>query len=216
MPRDQQRSTGALTRSFATTTTNTTPATQSLTTQKVDVIAEFQALIDGINTLLTGIDPFILLGKTISRADLLAKLQARIDAAVKTRNDRKLVAADVAAEKAAAAIANPLRKGVKAFAISQFGETSPTLQQLGFVQYRTPQRKPANVAAGAVRAKSTRKTRGTKGKQQRAAASQAAAAAVSLPAPAQPAQLPPAEAPATAGPRPPMIGGSGSNPGASS
>jgi hypothetical protein len=158
-----------------------------------------------------------LLGKTVSRADLLAKLQARIDAAVKTKNDRKLVAADVAAEKAAAAIANPLRKGVKAFAISQFGDTSPTLQQLGFVQHRTPKRKPANVAAGAARGKASRTSRGTKGKQQRAAASQVAAAAASLPAPAQPAQLPPAEAPATAGPRAPMTGGGGgTNPGTSS
>jgi hypothetical protein len=190
-----------------------TPTTQSLTTQKVDVIAEFQALVDGINSLLTGIDPFILLGQTVSRADLLAKLQARIDAALKTKNDRKLVAADVAAEKGAAAIANPLRRGVKAFAISQFGDTSPKLQELGFVPHRTPKRKPKNVAAGAMKAKATRKTRGTKGKQQRAAASQAAEAAVATTA--APVQAAPAEAPVAPAPHGPVAGGS-SNQGSSS
>jgi len=183
----------------------TTPTTQSLTIQKVDVIAEFQALVDGINNLLTGIDPFILLGQPISRTDLLAKLQARIDAAIKTKNDRKVVAADVAAEHAAAAIADPLRKGLKAFAISQFGETSPKLQLLGFVPHRTPKRKPKNVAAGAVKAKATRTTRGTKGKQQKAAASEAAATGAATPS--APVQAPPAQAPVTAGPHAPVNGG---------
>jgi hypothetical protein len=163
----------------------TTPTTPSLSTQKADVIAEFQALIDGINTLLTGIDPFILLGKTVSRAEVLAKLQARIDTAVKTKNDRKVVAADVAAEKAAAAAANPIRKGIKAFAINQFGDTSPLLQQLGFVPHRTPKRKPKNVAAGAAKGTATREVVGPTGKQKRAAKKAASADAMPAAAPVQ-------------------------------
>jgi hypothetical protein len=182
----------------------TTPTTPSLSTQKADVIAEFQALIDGINTLLTGIDPFILLGKSISRADLLAKLQARIDAAVKTNDDRKVVSADVAAEKAAAAVADPLRKGLKAFAISQYGETSPKLQQLGFVPYRTPKRKPATVAAAAAKGTATREVVGPTGKQKRAA--KKAAAADATPA-AAPAQASVAQTPATVTPHAPTSGG---------
>jgi hypothetical protein len=182
-----------------------TPTTQSLTTQKLDVVAEFQALIDGINSMLTGIDPFILGGITVSRADLLAKLQARIDAAVKTKNDRKAVAADVAAEKAAAAVANPLRKGIKALCISRYGATSPVLQQLGFVQNRAPKRKSANVAAGAAKRQAARAAAGPTGKQKRAAAAKAAASTAAKPPVA--AEPSPVAAPVTAGPRAPVNGG---------
>lgn len=174
------------------------------------MIAEFQALIDGINAMLTGIDPFILGGITISRADLLAKLQARIDAAVKTKSDRKAVAADVAAEKVAAAVADPLRKGLKSLCVSRYGATSPVLQQLGFVQNRRPKRKSANVASGAAKRQATRQKVGPTGKQQRAKAARAAAdAAAATP-------VAPAPAPVTAGPHPPTGGGGGTNQGSSS
>lgn len=165
----------------------TTPTTPSITTQKTDTVAEFQTLIDGINSLLTGIDPFLLNGTSIARSDLLAKFQARVDAANKTKADRKQLTQDVAAEKLAVAAADPLRKAVKAFCIARFGAYNPILQQLGFVQNRTPKAKPAKKAAGATKAKATRAVRGTKGKQQKAAASEAAATAapaVSAPAPA--------------------------------
>jgi hypothetical protein len=182
-----------------------TPTTQSLTTQKLDVIAEFQALIDGINSMLTGIDPFILSGITISRADLLAKLQARIDAALKTKADRKAVAADVAAEKTATSVANPLRKGIKALCISRYGATSPVLQQLGFVQNRSPKRKSANVAAGAEKGQATRQAVGPTGKQKRAAAAKKTApAATAQAAPASPA---PAAPSGNAGAHAPVNGG---------
>jgi hypothetical protein len=183
-----------------------TPTTQSLTTQKLDVVAEFQALIDGINSMLTGIDPFILGGITISRADLLAKLQARIDAAVKTKNDRKAVAADVAAEQAAAVVANPLRKGIKALCISRYGATSPVLQQLGFVQNRPPKRKSTNVAAGAAKRQATRTAVGPTGKQERAAAAAKATSSTEAKPPVaeQPA---PVAAPVTGTQHAPVNGG---------
>jgi hypothetical protein len=172
----------------------TTPTTPSLTTQKVDVVAEFQALIDGIGTLLAGIDPFLVLNRSIPRSEVLATLQARIDAAGKTKAERKLLAADVAAEKDAAVAANAMRKALKAFCVARFGATSPILQQLGFVQNRKPKVKPANKAAGATKATKTRAVRGTKGKQPRAAAS--AAAAPAAPANGATPIAPPAVTPA--------------------
>ena len=154
----------------------TTPTTLSITTQKSDVVAEYQALLDNMDTLIPGVDPFLISGQSVPRAELKSKLQARIDAAAKTKADRKTVAADVAAERAAAAAAEPLRKGVRAFCMARFGATSPILQQLGFVQHRTPKPKVANKAAGHAKATQTKKATGPKGKQQRAAAKKAAAA----------------------------------------
>ena len=173
----------------------TTPTTTSLTTQKADVVAEFQALIDGLGTLLAGIDPFLVLNRSIPRSEVLATLQGRVDAAAKTKADRKLLAEDVAAEKDAAAEGDAMRKALKAFCVARFGATSPILQQLGFVQHRRPKVRPEKKAAGAAKATKTRALRGTKGKQQRAAASAAAAdAAPPNGAPvATPAVLPPAK-----------------------
>jgi len=151
-------------------TSITTPATPSITTQKVDVIAEYQALLEGLDSLLPGIDPFVIGGQTISRADLKARLQSRIDAAQKVKNTRKTLAALVADERATAADADPLRSLLKAFCGARFGATSPILQQLGFVQRRRRRTRPANQAAGAEKAKKTRQVVGPTGRQQRAAA----------------------------------------------
>ena len=148
----------------------TTPVTPSITTQKVDVIAEYQALLEGLDSLLPGIDPFFIGGQTVSRAELKAKLQARIDAAQKVNAQRKTLAALVADERATAAAADPLRSLLKAFCGARFGATSPILQQLGFVQRRRRRTRPANQAAGAEKAKKTRQAVGPTGRQQRAAA----------------------------------------------
>jgi hypothetical protein len=148
----------------------TTPVTPSITTQKVDVIAEYQALLEGLDSLLAGIDPFVLGGQTISRADLKARLQSRVDAAQKVKSTRKTLAALVAHERATATAVDPIRSLLKAFCGARFGATSPVLQQLGFVQRRRRKARPANQAAGAAKAKKTRQTVGPTGRQQRAAA----------------------------------------------
>jgi hypothetical protein len=151
-------------------TTIVTPVTPSITTQKVDAIAEYQALLEGLDSLLPGIDPFVLGGQTISRADLKARLQSRIDAALKVKSTRKALAALVADERGAAAAADPLRSLLKAFCGARFGATSPILQQLGFVQRRRRKTRPAKQAEGAAKAKKTLQTVGPTGRQQRAAA----------------------------------------------
>src|SRR5258707_710100 len=59
----------------------TATTTINVTTQKADNVLELQALIHGINTLLPTIDPFMLARRAIPRAELLARVQARLAAA---------------------------------------------------------------------------------------------------------------------------------------
>jgi hypothetical protein len=151
-------------------TSTVTPITPSITTQKVDIIAEYQALLEGLDSLLAAIDPFVLGGQTISRADLKARLQSRIDAAQKVKAMRKTLSALVADERATAAAADPLRSQLKAFCGARFGATSPILQQLGFVPRRRRRTRPAKQADGAAKAKKTRQIVGPTGRQRRAAA----------------------------------------------
>ena len=73
------------------TTNNTTPATTAgtdIAAQKATVEAVFTALIKGITNDLPTVDPFNLGGKAIPRATVLSSLQARIDAAEKTKAAR--------------------------------------------------------------------------------------------------------------------------------
>ena len=109
----------------------TTPVTVNLSTLKTDLVARLEAFITGLDTLLPGIDPFVLSGIVIGRADLVARARSRIDAAHRTTADRKTVAADVATERELDAALRPLMKGVKAFLVSRFGENSPQMQQMG-------------------------------------------------------------------------------------
>ncbi len=144
------------------------------------VEAAYQATVDAINALLPGVDPFVLEKKTIARADLIALLAAVVTAVKSTKADRLKVTASVAAERLAIQNAAPVRNALKTFAQARYGKTAPELQQFGFVQKRTPKRKPEAKAAGVVKAKATRASLGTKGRQQKAKAK----AAIATPAPA--------------------------------
>ena len=92
------------------TTPITTPITASLTTQKLDTTAEYQALVDAINSDLVGMNPFVLLGQSVPRADLLAALQRVIVTAGKTKAARLQVLACVADEHAALRSPSPIAR----------------------------------------------------------------------------------------------------------
>jgi hypothetical protein len=60
----------------------------NIAAQKAAVEAQYKALIAGINTELTADQQFIINGATLSKTALLARFQARLDAAEKTKADR--------------------------------------------------------------------------------------------------------------------------------
>lgn len=168
-----------------TTPNATTPATIQILTQKADFTAEMQALLDGINSELPGVDPFLFNDRTIPRAEVVGALTAVVTAVAATRAARLEVAAKLAAEREVIAAAKPYRKGMKEFLVGRYGANSTKLQRFGFAQHRTPRKKAVNKAKGVEKASATRKARGTKGCQQRAAVAPSATPAPALtPAPA--------------------------------
>jgi hypothetical protein len=169
-----------------------TTATINVTTQKADSVLELQALIQGVTVLLPHVDPFMLSRQTYSRADLLARIQARLDAAIATKSARIVLHNAVGAERNAQANFKELHASFRAYLVSVYGANAPELQQFGYVQSRKPKRSAQAKANAALKAKATRTARGTKGKKQKAAVHAAAAApatvAASTIAPAAPSQ----------------------------
>jgi hypothetical protein len=147
----------------------TTTTTINVTTQKADIVLELQALIHGVNTLIPNVDPFLLARKTVSRAAFLSQAQARLDAALKTKDARIALHNAVEAERNAQADFKPTRSAFRAYLVSYYGANAPELQQYGFVQNRRPKKTAQAKANAATKAKATRTAQGTKGKKQKAA-----------------------------------------------
>jgi hypothetical protein len=176
----------------STMTTSTTVGKINVAAQRAKVEAQFTALVNGINTLLTSVTTFDLATGAISKTDLVAKFSSRISAAEKTKAARLALHAAVAEEAQIALQVTPYRRDFKAYVVSKYGKNSPTLQVFGFTQAKTPQKSALAKAQGVAKAKATRAATGTKGKKQRKAAAEAIANATPAASPA------PTPAPATA------------------
>lgn len=150
----------------------------SIATQKADVIAEYNALITGMNGPdLQGVDPIVLSGTPWTKAALIAKFQARVTAAEATKQAHTNLQGCVAAEGVIAPEADLLRGEMKGFLKSRLGKKSPKLQGFGFAPEKTRAQTAASKAAGAAKASATRKSGGKKAKADVAAAPPAAPAA---------------------------------------
>ena len=160
--------------------------------------AQFTALLNGINTQLTDVSSFVFLEQPVPKAQVVSRLQARIDAAEKTKTARLALGAAVVAEAQSVADTTPLVAGLKTFLQSRFGKKSPKLQTFGFTQAKTTQKSVAVKAVSVAKAKATRTAIGTKGKKQRKAAVQALAASATVQAPATTPATAPVSTPATA------------------
>jgi hypothetical protein len=173
-----------------------TPVT--ISHQKIDIEADYKALISGINTELAQIDPLLVAGATLPRASLVARFQARIDAAESVKAARSALQTAVAQERDVDAETRPLRAALKVFLQGRYGKNSPELQKFGFAQGRKAKPTAQTKAAGQAKAKATRAALGTKGTQQKKAIMKAATAApVDSPAPAHAPATPAGAAPAT-------------------
>jgi hypothetical protein len=148
----------------------TTKGTTSLqvATQQSKTIAEYEALIGGMQTELTAVDVLYINGTPWKKADLIARFQKRLDAAKSTKDARTTLLASVGQEKEVKAEADPLRNGTKGFLKSYYGKKSPMLQKFGFSPDRTPKQAPSVKAAAVAKSKATKEARGIKGKKQRA------------------------------------------------
>ena len=153
-----------------TMTTATTVGTVNVAAQRAKVIAEFQALIEGINTELTDVKSVVINQQNITRAQLVSDFQERLTAAENTKAARLAYHAAVAAEAQVAARVAPERAAVKLYLGARYGKSSPEMQKFGFTPAKTPQKTAASKAAGVAKARATREALGTMGKKQKMAA----------------------------------------------
>lgn len=136
-----------------------TPNTVNVTTQRATFAALLAALVTGINTELPGVDPFDVDGVTVTRADLLARIQAALDAITAVRAARTALQSAVATQVAALLDARALRSAVKTTAQAKLGKKNPALQKLGFTPSRTPVTPVATKAQAQVKKAATRKAK---------------------------------------------------------
>jgi len=113
----------------------------------------------------------------MARTDLVARFQARVDAAEAVKNGRAGLQGLVAHEREVDAQVRPLRAVTKVFLQGRYGKDSPKLQAFGFTLSRKPKASAAAKATAQTKAKATREVLGTKGKQQKKASKKASAAA---------------------------------------
>ncbi len=146
-----------------------TPTTVNVTTQKGDTVLQLQALRHSILVSLPGVDRFLLSFMTLSRDELVARVQARLDAAIATKTSRQAMHNAVAAERIAEAQFRPLRSALRSYVAAVYSANAPQLQEFGFVQNRRPAKTVASKATAIVKAKATRAARATKGRKQKAA-----------------------------------------------
>jgi hypothetical protein len=183
------------TSSGSTLTTSSTVAKVNVAEQRAKVLATFTMLVNALGTDLPDVTTFLFRDQTITKADAITKLSARITAAENTKAARLALQAAVAAETQIAQEVAPIRSDIKGFLSNRFGKNSPKLQKFGFTPAKTPQKSVASKAQGVAKAKATREALGTKGKKQR----KAAAAAIVAPAPVQAPPAPPVPAAPAAG-----------------
>jgi hypothetical protein len=170
---------------------HTTVSKINVSQLKAKVEAQFTALVNGINTVLTAVTTFDFATGMIAKSDLVSKFSSRIAAAEKTKAARLALHNAVAEEAKVAAEVAPYRVDMRNYLLSKYGKGNPMLQTFGFTQAKAPQKSASAKAAGVAKARATRAAIGTKGKKQRKLAARALHEA-----PAQPPAPAPSPAPA--------------------
>jgi hypothetical protein len=159
---------------------STTTLTQvNITTQKVDVEAEYTALANGMSTDLPDITSFLMAHTTYAKDDLVTRFKAFLAAIEATKSARTALHLAVANERALLKQVAPLRAQLKTYLGLRFGKNSPEMQKFGFTQAKVPKTPVASKAEGIVKNKATRAVRGTASKKQK---SKIKAPAVTAPA----------------------------------
>jgi hypothetical protein len=146
-----------------------TTTTINVSSQKSTLQAQLSALITGINKDLTGVDPFDLDGVSTKRADVLARIQALLDAITTVKSARTTLQTAVANQTTLLAQVRGLRVAMKRFLQTKFGPTSTKLQDFGFTQTHPGKATVPTKAAAQTKAKATRVARGTAGTKQKKA-----------------------------------------------
>jgi hypothetical protein len=176
-----------------------TSSTGSPHATKVDVEAQFQAVIAGLLAYYQPTDPFVMSDGTYTRDELVARLQGYVTSCESTKSAYQVWRTDVAVEATLLGEVRPLRSGVRGIVQARFGKKGLQVLQFGFTPVKTPVRSAESKLLAAQKAAATRAARGTVGKKKKATIKGTVPTAA--PAPASPAS--PAAAPVVASPAAP-------------
>ena len=183
---------------------------------KVDLQAQYLAVISGLLAFYAPTDTFLMKSGTYTRDELVTKFQTFVAEIESTKSLYLQWRQGVQAERSLELEVTPLRVGVRAVAQTRFGKDGTQLLQFGFQPAKVPVHTPASRVLAAAKAKATRALRGTQGKKEKAklqgtvttmtVGTPAPEPATSAPAtPAAPAATAPApEAPVVAAPAAPV------------
>jgi len=150
---------------------------------KADKTNRNRLMIAGVEKHYGASSTILVDGVATKQKDVIAALQAPIDAGDATTAAEAAFHKAVADEQAADAAADTMYQGLKSYFLSIYAKQPQVLADYGLAPVARKKPTAATKAAAAVKAQATRAARGTKGKQQRKAVKAPAAA---TPAPATP------------------------------
>jgi len=136
---------------------------------KVDLQAQYQAVISGLLAFYAPTDTFLMKSGTYTRDDLVTKFQTLVAALESTKSNYQQWRQGIQAERSLELEVEPLRVGVRAVAQTRFGKDGTQLLQFGFPLAKVPVHTPASKVLAAAKAKATREVRGTLTKKEKAA-----------------------------------------------
>src|ERR1700677_292235 len=126
---------------------------------KVDLQAQYQAVISGLLAFYASTDTFLMKSGTYTRDDLVTKFQALVAAIQSTNSNYQQWRQGIQAERSLELEVEPLRVGVRAVAQTRFGKDGTQLLQFGFQPAKVRVQTPASKVLAAAKAKATREAR---------------------------------------------------------
>ncbi len=136
----------------------------------LQVQASFQALVSGLQSAYQPSDTFRIAGRTVSRDEVIAQLNAFISNVEATKAARQQWLSTVERQHASFPAANALRRSLRGIVEANLGsKTAAGLTTFGFAPAKSATRTVADKATAIAKTAATRTARHTMGKVQKAA-----------------------------------------------
>jgi hypothetical protein len=130
---------------------------------KVDLQAQYQSLIAGLQKYYLPTDTFHLAQGTLTRDAIIAEVQKFVYACQQTQEANQEWRGMVQAERTAELGIRTLRKGVRGIVLARFGVAAPAILKFGFTLPKVTPKTAETKAIAAQKGKATREARGTTG-----------------------------------------------------
>ncbi len=139
-----------------------------VTQSKITLGDQLRTLEAGIKANMSNVLTLVVGEVTYTVTELIAKIEALIQAQTDALNAKNDFHAAVAAEKTSNTAARVLRAQMHGYAVSRYGSTNPILSQFSFTPRKPKKTTAATKAVAALKVKATREARNTLGPVQKA------------------------------------------------